>query len=86
MNITAQRIYDYIRTYIAQYGYGPTIREIAERVNTAPSNAHRHLEKLARAGKIVRRRHVARSIRLPAPLAQNGRGAGGEGPVSRETQ
>ena len=80
MNQTRARVLEFIKTYIAQHTYGPTIREIAAGVGTAPSNAQRHVVKLAQAGQIVKRWHHARSIRLPTPLAQDGRGAGGEGP------
>jgi SOS-response transcriptional repressor LexA len=66
VSIASTTVLDYIRSYIGQHGYGPTIREVAARFDTATSNAHRHVEKLARQGKIVRTRNRARSIRLPA--------------------
>jgi SOS-response transcriptional repressor LexA len=77
VSVLGQQILDYIKTYIHQHGYAPTIREIAERFNTATSNAWRHVGKLARAGKIVKTRRQARSIRLPAEDPA--------GNVSRET-
>ena len=50
----------------------PTIHEIADHVGTATSNAHRQVDKLARAGKIVGHWHRARSIRLPATTMDDG--------------
>ena len=60
--VTRQRIIEYIGVYIAGHGYGPTIREIAENVGCALSNAHRHLGRLERDGVITRKRNIARSI------------------------
>ena len=78
---TRANILRFITTYIERHTYGPTIREIAEGVGCATSNAHRHVSNLAKAGKIVKRWHQARSIRLPT----NAVGAGSSRPVSQET-
>ena len=74
---TRANVLRFITTYIERHSYGPTIREIAEGVGCATSNAHRHVSNLAKAGKIVKRWHQARSIRLPADASA--------GRVSRET-
>ena len=65
MKTTRARVLEYIKSYIERHHYGPTIREIAAGVGCAPSNAQRHVVKLAAAGKIVKGWHQARSIRLP---------------------
>jgi SOS-response transcriptional repressor LexA len=67
---TQTNVLRFIKSYIHRHGYGPTIREIAEGVGCAPSNAHRHVTKLAQAGKIRKRWHVARSIRLPDDVSR----------------
>ena len=63
---TQANILRFIRSYIERHSYGPTIREIAEGVGCAPSNAQRHVVKLAQTGQIVKGWRKARSIRLPA--------------------
>lgn len=60
-----QRIYDYIKDFIAQHGYPPSVREIAEAVNLkSPSTVHFHLKALEEAGVITRSSGKTRSIVL----------------------
>ena len=66
---TRTNILRFITSYIEGHTYGPTIREIAEGVDCAPSNAHRHVCQLALSGKITKGWHQARSIRLPQAVA-----------------
>lgn len=54
-----------IREYRDEYGYGPSIRDIAERVDLASTSAvHHHLRALAKAGRIEYQPETARSIRV----------------------
>lgn len=60
-----QSVYDYIESYIAQKGFGPTVREIAEAVHlSSPSTVHVHLKTLEEKGYIVRDQRKSRSISL----------------------
>lgn len=60
-----QRVYDFIESYIAQKGFGPTVREIADAVDlSSPSTVHVHLKTLEEKGYIVRDHLKSRSIAL----------------------
>lgn len=61
---TIQAVYAYIRVYLHQYGYGPSIREIARDCFMSPANVYRYLDWLEARGYITRQSGVARSIRL----------------------
>lgn len=46
---------EFLRTFIAERGYGPTLRDIANHIGVkSPSTAHFHLERLEQKGFIVR--------------------------------
>lgn len=61
-----QQVLEYIERYIAEKGYGPTVREIGEAVNlSSPSTVHVHLKTLEDKGFIVRDPLKSRSISLP---------------------
>lgn len=61
-----QQVYDFIKSYIEEKSYGPTVREIAEAVNlSSPSTVHVHLKNLEEKGFIVRDAMKSRSIALP---------------------
>ncbi|MEK5207465.1 LexA family protein [Psychrobacillus sp. FSL H8-0510] len=46
-------IYEYIKYYLAEHSYSPTIREIAYAVGlTSTSTVHGHLDRLRRKGYI----------------------------------
>ncbi len=58
-----RRIYDYILTYTNEYGYPPSVREIASAVGLkSPSTVHFHLKALEEAGVIVRSSGKTRAI------------------------
>ncbi|MCD8381805.1 MAG: transcriptional repressor LexA [Clostridiales bacterium] len=58
-----QRIYDYILDFTAEYGYPPSVREIAAAVGLkSPSTVHFHLKALEEAGAIVRGSGKTRAI------------------------
>ena len=62
---TRANVLRFIQSYIDRHTYGPTIREIATGIGRSPSNAQYHVVELAKAGKILKGWHQARSIRLP---------------------
>ncbi len=60
-----QRILDWIRTFIADHDYPPTIREIgAGCAIKSTSNVDYHLNKIEAAGLIKRDFNVCRGLRL----------------------
>lgn len=53
--VTRERIYSFIQQHIAQYGWAPTVSEIAAEVGLASKQSvHTHLKNLERDGLIVR--------------------------------
>lgn len=68
-NARRTRILHFIHEYIAQNGFSPSIREIAEAVELkAFSAAWYHLAQLKRQGDITYIKHRARTIRTTATL------------------
>jgi len=46
---------EYLRNYLAEHGYGPTLKDIADHIGVkSPSTAHFHLERLESKGFIKR--------------------------------
>jgi repressor LexA len=66
-------ILDYLRAFVDEHGYPPTVREIGEAVGLrSPSTVHAHLAQLERAGLLRRDPTKPRAIELadrgqPAP-------------------
>lgn len=59
-----ETMYTFIRDYIRQRGYAPSIRDIARACYMTPGNVHRYLDRLEGKRLITRQPGVARSIRL----------------------
>ena len=58
-------ILDYLRTFVDEHGYPPTVREIGEAVGLrSPSTVHAHLAQLERAGLLRRDPTKPRAIEL----------------------
>ena len=77
-----QRIVEYIARTVAERGYPPSVREIADAVGLASTSAvHHHLVALERSGQLERGSRSSRALRLTAtaeglsPPARPGRGA-----------
>ena len=65
-----QVIYDFIRGLIVRRGYGPTVREIAQRMDiSSPNGVMGHLKALERKGFIRRVSRRARAIELAEGMA-----------------
>lgn len=61
-----QQVLDFIKAFIEEKNYGPSVREIAEGLNlNSPSTVHNHLKNLEEKGYIVRDPKISRSISLP---------------------
>lgn len=59
-----ERVYEAVVAYIERHGYPPTLRELADTLRMAHSNAKYHLDRLAQEGRIVRDPFVSRGIRV----------------------
>ncbi len=67
-----RRVLEFIRAYIAEHGYPPTIREICEACNiSSTSVANYNLRRLAEAGYIRRSNRLSRAIELTAAAGGN---------------
>lgn len=65
----AERILAFIRERIAEQGYPPTVREIAEAVGLASTSAvHHHLLKLEREGKLQKDATRSRALTIPGSV------------------
>ncbi|MEM7783471.1 MAG: transcriptional repressor LexA [Planctomycetota bacterium] len=66
-----QTVFDYIRKKIEKDGYGPTIREIADKMGFAsPNGVICHLTALEKKGLITRLNNKSRSISLTDEVTQ----------------
>ncbi|UCF29950.1 MAG: repressor LexA [bacterium] len=68
-----QQVLAYIRTFLSENGYPPTVRELAHHLNlSGPRAAAKHLEALERKGLIRRIPGISRGLeilsRFPSPL------------------
>lgn len=68
-----REIFEFLREMIVARGYGPTVREIAERFGIAsPNGVTCHLKALEKKGLITREAYMSRAIQLtesPQPAA-----------------
>lgn len=64
-NRTKEKVYNFILQYTREYGYAPSIREIAEGIGLkSTSSVHSHLKKLQEDGKIEMRGNSPRAIKI----------------------
>ncbi len=59
-----EAVREYIRQFIADESYPPTVREIAHHFRISPEGARAHLEALEHKGALVRSPRIPRSIRV----------------------
>lgn len=65
----AERILEFIRETVAERGYPPSVREIAEAVGLASTSAvHHHLTKLERDGRLQKAATRSRALTVPGSL------------------
>jgi len=62
----AEKILAFLRSYSAEHGYPPSVREIAAAVGLASTSAvHHHLTKLEEAGKLQKQATRSRALSVP---------------------
>ncbi|MBU5356121.1 hypothetical protein KQI74_28115 [Paenibacillus barcinonensis] len=60
-----QEVYDYVRTFIGENGYSPTIREIADGIMlSSASTVHSHVNSLIRKGYLTHSSGGVRTLAL----------------------
>ncbi len=60
----ADVVYQCIQDYFAEYGYAPSIADIAERTHLSRGGVLRYLDRLELQGRIQRDYRIPRAIRL----------------------
>src|SRR4029077_2817694 len=62
-----KQLLDYLRTYIDQHGYAPTLEEIGRHFSLSSlATVHKHLQNLERKGRIRRLAHHSRALQVTA--------------------
>lgn len=62
-----ERIYVFVRDFIADHGYSPSYREIADGVGLrSTSTVLYHLDVLAKDGRVDYVRHSPRTVHIPS--------------------
>jgi repressor LexA len=66
MELTSRQreIFNFIKTFIRERGYPPSVREIGERFNIYPRAAFDHLKALERKGYLKRRESMSRGLEI----------------------
>jgi repressor LexA len=66
MELTSRQreVFDFIRAFIKERGYPPSVREIGERFHIYPRAAFDHLKALERKGYLKRRESMSRGLEL----------------------
>ena len=62
-----ERIQEYIEERCDKHGYGPTVREIADKLGISSTNTHRYIQTLVLEGRISRGRNGYESNALDRP-------------------
>jgi repressor LexA len=79
LNLTKrqQEIFDFVRSYVGEHGYPPTVRDIGQAVGLASSSTvHAHLANLEKAGALRRDPTKPRAIEVLKDKARQAVGAG----------
>ena len=59
-----QEVFDFVRTFIKERGYPPSVREIGERFGIYPRAVFDHLKALERKGYLKRRESMSRGLEV----------------------
>ena len=63
-----KEILDYIRQYLADHGYAPTLQEIGGRFGlSSPATVYKHVEQLVQKGYLRKAQHQGRGLQLVDP-------------------
>jgi len=63
-DVMVEKVYSFVRAYIDQYGYPPSLREIAQGCYINVAYALRYLDILQAQGRLARKPGQPRSLRL----------------------
>jgi len=79
MELTARQkeVFDFIRAFIKERGYPPSVREIGERFHIYPRAAFDHLKALERKGYLKRRGSTSRGLELLVYQGHESKGSHG---------
>ena len=61
---TSEEVFQFIRRYIVEKGFAPTIRDISDGCYMSATNVIRYLDKLEAKGRISREPNKPRSIHI----------------------
>ena len=67
---TLEDVFIFLCHYVRQFGYSPTLREVAEACYMSRPNMYRYLDALEAQGRIARDPGIARGITLLAPCPE----------------
>jgi len=67
---TLEDIFTFLCEYDRQFGYSPTLREVAEACYMSRPNMYRYLDQLIAQGRISRDSGIARGITLLMPCLE----------------
>ncbi|RME67198.1 MAG: repressor LexA [Nitrospirae bacterium] len=71
LTMAQERVLEYVRRFVSERGYPPTVREICDAFGfKSPMAAKAHLDALERKGYIRRRTGLARGIELTGPVSE----------------
>ncbi len=62
-----KEILKFIKNFIKEKGFSPSIREIASFFNIAPKNAHKYINNLEKKGYIKKAKNISRGISISLP-------------------
>ena len=62
--LTSDIVFEYVRDYIDQHGYPPSMRNIADACQLSTTAVRYNLDKLEAWGWLTREPHLARSLRI----------------------
>jgi repressor LexA len=66
-----KQILDFIKKFIKQKGYSPSLEETAQHFKLAISTVHEHMENLEKEGYIIKKHNSIRSICINKSMPEN---------------
>jgi len=63
-DLVEYKILCYIASYTINYGYAPTVREIARYIDKSVSNTHRYILRMLNDGKLTQKENEKRTLHV----------------------